>query len=136
MWNRVIFRHQRRWIAAALTCVLAFAGAMTAAHACAVEASVAQAAQSVAPSDPAMAEDCGGMADGCDATANLCEAHCVVGQQVDAQAAAPAALVAPQQPLRVGSSDRRLPAIAVTPMLLATIEATPPPLLRFARFLI
>ena len=132
MWNRVIFRRQRRWIAAALVCLLAFAGAVTAAHACALEGRAAEAVASVTPSDPAMAEDCAG----CDATANLCEAHCVVGQQADAQAAAPAALVAPQPPLRVQSPDPCLPAIAATPMLLSTLESAPPPLLRFARFLI
>ncbi len=115
--------------------VLAFAQAVTAAHACPAlspgSPSVAQTAQS----DSTMPADCPEMVKQANSTVNVCVSHCFADQQVAAQADAPAALVAPQPALLVHVTDPYIPTAAAVDLLLP-IFAAPPPQLRFSRFLI
>jgi hypothetical protein len=114
--------------------VLAFAQAVTSAHACTglnpASPPVAQATQS-----GMMPADCPEMAKQADSTVNLCLSHCFADQQVDAQADAPCATVAPQPALLIHLSDPYVPT-ATASLSLLPIVAAPPPQLRFSRFLI
>jgi hypothetical protein len=122
-------------IAALMMLVLAFAQAVTVAHACPVPHPgspwVAQAVQA----ESTMPADCQEMAKQADSTVNLCLSHCFVDQQVDAQADAPSATVAPRPALLVHLSDPYVPT-ATAALSLLPIAAAPPPQLRFRRFLI
>jgi hypothetical protein len=118
-----------------LVFVLAFAQAMTAAHACPILNPSLNAASAIASEADAMPGDCADMVKYAGSSANLCESHCFAGQQVNAQADAPTALAAPQSPLTVRRVDPFVamlaPASAPSP-----VSAAQPPLLRFGRLLI
>lgn len=130
-----VVRRPRRLIAAVLTLILAFAQAVTAAHACPTldpsSAPMAQATQV----DAAMPADCREMAKQANSSVNTCWEHCYAGPQVDAHDYAPAPLVAPQTALLVRLADPGLPNLVPAQRLLPVIAA-PPPQLRFSRFLI
>ena len=131
----LLIRPRRQWIAAALAFLLAFAGIVSAAHACSIE-HPSSSLQSVADGHAADApDDCAAMSGMHDAAANACQSHCIAGHQVSAQAEAPSALVAMRPVLRVASAERLLPA-GGTSAQPSSIGAGPPPLLRFARLLI
>ncbi len=128
-------RRPRRFIAALLMLVLAFAQAVTAAHACPVLDPASPSPAQAAQSEATMLADCPEMAKRANSTVNVCVSHCFADQQVDAQADAPAALVAPQPALVVDLTDPYVPTLATALSLLPVIAA-PPAQLRFARFLI
>ena len=115
--------------------ILAFAQAVTAAHACPTldpsSAAMAQASQL----DAAMPADCPEMAKRANSPVNICWTHCYAGPQVDAHDYAPAPLVAPQTALLVRLADPALPNL-VPAQWLPPVIAAPPPQLRFSRFLI
>lgn len=114
--------------------ILAFAQAVTAAHACPTldpsSRPIAQASQL----DAAMPADCPEMAKRANSPVNICWAHCHAGPQVDAHDYAPAPLVAPQTALLVRLADLILP--HRVPAQWLPVIAAPPPQLRFSRFLI
>ena len=122
-------------MAALLTLVLAFAQAVTAAHACPTldpgSLPLAQATQVNA----AMPADCPEMAKQANSPTTICWSHCSGDPQVDGHAYAPAPLVAPQTALLVQIADPDIPTLAPGQWLLPVIAA-PPPQLRFRRFLI
>jgi hypothetical protein len=70
-----------------------------------------------------------------DSNANVCQSHCVVGQQVDTQAQAPAAPLSPQTALTVRVTD---PQSMKSPDRHArgACGNDPPVTLLFSRFLI
>lgn len=128
-------RRPRRLIAALLTLILAFAQAVTAAHACPTldpgSAPLAQPTQVNA----AMPADCPEMAKQANSPISICWSHCSADPQVDGHDYAPAPLVAPQTALLVRLADLDIPALVPAQWLLPVIGA-PPPQLRFRRFLI
>ena len=126
----MILRRYRRLLAAVLACALAFAGIVTAAHACALAASTPP--DVVAAAEPM--PDCTESANAADAIANACETHCVAGQSLEAQGHAPAAMAAPHPALRIDVAEdaahtTRARANRPPPV------AAPPPLARFTRLL-
>ena len=74
-----MFRRYRRLLAVAMTCIVAFAGTVTAAHACALTLAAPPAVASAAEAMP----DCVETAPAADTAANACEAHCVAGQSLE-----------------------------------------------------
>ena len=128
-------RRPRRLIATLLMFFLAFAQAVTAAHACPVLNPGSLVAAQTAQSESAMPADCPEMAKQANSTVNVCVLHCFADQQVDAQADAPVAMVAAQPALLVHLPDSYVPTVTAALSLLPLIAA-PPPQLRFARFLI
>jgi hypothetical protein len=125
----VMLRRYRRLLAAALACVLAFAGVVTAAHACAL---VGVPPDAVAAAEPM--PDCAEAAPAADPAASTCEAHCVAGQSLEAQSHAPVALATPQPALRIEVVHGPVHATLARANL-RPLEAAPPPLVRFARLL-
>ena len=125
-----MFRRYRRLLAVAMTCIVAFAGTVTAAHACALASAAPPAVASAAEAMP----DCVETAPAADTAANACEAHCVAGQSLEPQGLAPVVLVAPQPALRIEVVDRSVHATLARPKL-RPLDAAPPPLVRFTRLL-
>ena len=126
----VMLRRYRRLLAAALACVLAFAGVVTAAHACALVANVPPDAVLAAEPMP----DCTEAAPAADAAASICEAHCVAGQSLEAQSHAPVALATPQPALRIEVVHGPVHAMLARANL-PPLAAIPPLLVRFTRLL-
>ena len=126
----MILRRYRRLLAAVLACMLAFAGVVTAAHACTLAANVPPDAVWAAEPMP----DCAEAAPAADAAASTCEAHCVAGQSLEAQSHAPVALTAPQPALRIEVVHGPVHAMLARANL-RSLEATPSPLVRFTRLL-
>jgi hypothetical protein len=125
---------RRSCVAALAVLGLLFAQFVAAAHACTVAfsppAPVAIVASAV---DDAMPSDCAGNAKR--TNANVCESHCTHGQQIDADADAPVAAIAPQPALTVRVPSRIAPRSFDTIALHA--RSTAPPLsILFGRFLI
>ena len=127
-------RQRRLWIVATVMWCLAFTQAAAAAHACAMMLS-ALPGQSMEANAQPMPPDCTGMAKQTNSTANICAAHCLDGQQVNGQVDVPGAAIAPQPALTVRVAEPRASASLVASSLLSP-SATPPPQLRFSRFLI
>lgn len=134
MFRSPIVRRRRQWTAAVLLFVLAFAQAMTAAHACPI-LNPSLDSSGVASVADAMPTDCADMAKRAGSSANLCQSHCFAGQQVTAQADAPMALAAPLSPLTVRVTDPFV-SVAAPLSVPSAIGAASPPLLRFGRLLI
>ncbi len=126
----MILRRYRRLLAAVLACMLAFAGVVTAAHACALAANVPPDAVLAAEPMP----DCAEAARATDADTNTCVAHCVAGQSLEAQGHAPVALAAVQPALRIEIADEVVSATLARANL-RPLEAAPLPLVRFTRLL-
>src|SRR5262252_4591630 len=127
-------RRRRVWIAAVVMWSLAFAQTATAAHACAMLASISPEQAAQASTQP-MPPGCPEMAKRSGSTANVCQSHCLAGQHVYGQVDVPTASVAPQAALTVHVADAYIPAHFTTSSLVPL--ATAPPLqLRFSRFLI
>ena len=124
-------RRHAIWIAALLTLALVFSQALVAAHACpvaepsAVTALHAHAAVSM--------PDCAGMPETADPKGNVCESHCLTGQHVQHNDA-PSAPVAPLPALTVRVDAPHV--VTVDAFTDVHPRATPPPRLRFSRFLI
>jgi hypothetical protein len=116
-----------------LVAVLAFAQVVTAAHACSILNPALQSTPVVA--QQAMPPDCAGMAEQTGSTVNVCETHCIDPQQIDAQAYALTAPIAPQPALTLRRSESYSPALTAAPAF-SIIGAAPCALLRFSRFLI
>jgi hypothetical protein len=113
-----------------------FAQIVTAAHACTLAVSAAQApTAAVQPPDEVMPADCTAMAKRVAASANVCKSHCDYGQQIDVHPDVPVAGIAPQPALTV---NPMLP--LVSDSLGATIlyarSTAPPVSILFSRFLI
>jgi len=124
---------RRRWIAAGVMLGLVFAQIVTAAHAC-PSLPVASDTAVVQPAVEGMAS-CQDLADKANDNANVCQSHCLVGQQVDTQADAPIAAIAPREALTVhivDLSETRAREFSSLPAL----GVAAPPLLRFSRLLI
>jgi hypothetical protein len=128
-----IVRRNRRSVAALLVAILAFMQVGTAAHACTILNPISQPAPSSAVQ--AMPADCPGMAEQTGSTVNVCESHCVGPQQIDAQADALTAPIAPQPALMVRLPDSCTLALTAAPAP-STIGAARSVLLRFSRLLI
>jgi hypothetical protein len=132
---RMLTRKQvlkQRWIAAGVMLGLVFVQIVTAAHACpnlaaASDTAVVQPAVGVTAS-------CHDLADKARDNANVCQSHCLAEQQVDIQADAPIAAIAPREALAVHVIDlcqTRLREFSSLPALGAAAR----PLLRFSRLL-
>jgi len=118
----------RRWIAAGVMLGVIFAQIVTAVHACPNLAAAPR------PVVEAMAS-CHDLAHKSSDNANVCESHCLTGQQVDTQADAPIAAIAPREALTVhivDLSETRAREFSSLPAL----GPAAPPLLRFSRLLI
>jgi hypothetical protein len=106
---------------------------VTAAHACSILNPASQSTPEAAAQ--AMPADCPGMAEQTGSTVNVCESHCIGPQQIDAQADALTAPIAPQPALTVRRSDSCNRPSNAAPTL-SVIGAAPSALLLFSRFLI
>jgi hypothetical protein len=112
-----------------------FAQIVTVAHACALAVPVSQASAFIEPADESMPSDCPAMAKRVTANANVCESHCAYGQQIDVQADAPVAAIAPQPALTVCVLTSIVrPSVEKT--LLQGRSSAPPLTVLFGRFLI
>ena len=129
-------RRSRKRIAGLMLLGWLFAQLVTIAHACpALNPATSAAIVSPVASTAAMPTDCAEMAKLAGSNANICKSHCVVGEQVDTQAQAPAAALSPQPPLTVRIS---------APQFLKSVDrhapgacgSDPPATLLFSRFLI
>jgi hypothetical protein len=129
-------RRHRRWVAGLVTVGLVFAQFVTVAHACTLAVPASQAVATFAqPADDTMPSDCAAMAKRVAANAKVCQLHCAYGQQIDVQADAPVAAIAPQPALTV----RVMPSIAQPSLETSFLHArstAPPVSLLFSRFLI
>ena len=125
-------RRNRRSVAALLVTTLAFVQVVTAVHACSFLNPAAQPPPSAAVQ--AMPADCPGMAEQTGSTVNVCESHCIGPEQIDAQADALTAPIAPQPALTVRRSDSCSRALTAAPAF-STIGASRSVLLLFSRFL-
>jgi hypothetical protein len=126
-------RRRRLYIVALVIWSLAFAQAVTAAHACAMlgSASPTQAGQT---STPPMPPGCAEMAKRSGSTTNVCQWHCLAGQHVYGQMDVPTASIAPQPSLTLRGVETPVPAY-FTALSFAPLSAAPPSRLRFSRFL-
>jgi hypothetical protein len=123
---------RRRWIAASVLLGVIFANIVTAVHACPLVATsgaaVVQVSVETAP------PSCHDLAHKSNDNANVCQSHCHTGQQVDTQADAPIAAIAPREALTiylVDLSEARARDASSLPALGAVA-----PLLRSSRLLI
>jgi hypothetical protein len=132
----VMVRRRRMWVAGLVTVGLVFAQLVTAAHACMLAVPSSQGvATIVEPADETMPSDCAAMAKPPAAKAKVCVAHCTFGQQIDVQADAPVAAIAPQPALTVSVASSNVRPSLDSSFLHARNTA-PPVSLLFSRFLI
>ena len=124
---------RRRWIAVGVMLGLVFAQIVTAVHACPLVATPGAAVvqASVEKAQPSCHDPVQKIKD----NANVCESHCLTGQQVDTQADAPTAAIAPRAALTIHVVDLS-EARARGASSLPALGAVAPPLLRFNRLLI
>ena len=129
-------RRSRKRIAGLMLLGWLFAQFVAIAHACpALNPATLVASVSSVAITTAMPTDCAAMAKLADSNANVCQSHCIAGEQVDAQAQAPAAALSPQPALIVRVADPQFVKSADRHASAARGN-DPPATLLFSRFLI